>query len=74
MAFSPVLFYHIGTLWGGGEGLHLDQATPHTMDKPGAMSTQGKVSGLKPPSKIVRPSGVPTKTSPSSGKIILKYS
>ncbi|KAI4817077.1 hypothetical protein KUCAC02_009364 [Chaenocephalus aceratus] len=37
------------------------------MDKPGAMSTQGKVSGLKPPSKIVRPSGVPTKTSPSSG-------
>ncbi|XP_033978948.1 CAP-Gly domain-containing linker protein 1 isoform X3 [Trematomus bernacchii] len=37
------------------------------MEKPGAMSTQGKVSGLKPPSKIVRPSGVPTKTSPSSG-------
>ncbi|XP_054468651.1 CAP-Gly domain-containing linker protein 1 isoform X2 [Anoplopoma fimbria] len=37
------------------------------MDKPGAMSTPGKASGLKPPSKIVRPSGVPTKTSPSSG-------
>ncbi|KAM9338500.1 CAP-Gly domain-containing linker protein 1 [Symphorus nematophorus] len=31
------------------------------------MSTSGKVSGLKPPSKIVRPSGVPAKTSPSSG-------
>lgn len=37
------------------------------MDKQGAMSTPGKVSGLKPPSKIVRPSGVPAKTSPSSG-------
>ncbi|XP_031731009.1 CAP-Gly domain-containing linker protein 1 [Anarrhichthys ocellatus] len=37
------------------------------MDKQGAMSTPGKVSGLKPPSKIVRPSGVPSKTSPSSG-------
>uniref|UniRef100_A0A3Q3W6V3 CAP-Gly domain-containing protein n=1 Tax=Mola mola TaxID=94237 RepID=A0A3Q3W6V3_MOLML len=32
------------------------------------MSTPGKVSGLKPPNKIVRPSGVPSKTSPSSGK------
>ncbi|XP_070706675.1 CAP-Gly domain-containing linker protein 1 [Pempheris klunzingeri] len=31
------------------------------------MSTSGKVSGLKPPSKIIRPSGVPSKTSPSSG-------
>ncbi|XP_041826104.1 CAP-Gly domain-containing linker protein 1 isoform X2 [Melanotaenia boesemani] len=31
------------------------------------MSTSGKVSGLKPPSKIVRPSGVPSRTSPSSG-------
>ncbi|XP_059213456.1 CAP-Gly domain-containing linker protein 1 isoform X2 [Centropristis striata] len=31
------------------------------------MSTPGKVSGLKPPSRIVRPSGVPAKTSPSSG-------
>nr|XP_046230438.1 CAP-Gly domain-containing linker protein 1 isoform X2 [Scatophagus argus] len=37
------------------------------MDKQGAMSTSGKASGLKPPSKIVRPSGVPTKTSPSCG-------
>ncbi|XP_076613502.1 restin isoform X2 [Chaetodon auriga] len=37
------------------------------MDKQGAMSTPGKTSGLKPPSKIVRPSGVPSKTSPSSG-------
>ncbi|XP_040013040.1 CAP-Gly domain-containing linker protein 1 isoform X2 [Xiphias gladius] len=37
------------------------------MDKEGTMSTPGKVSGLKPPSKIVRPSGVPSKTSPSSG-------
>ncbi|XP_049460410.1 CAP-Gly domain-containing linker protein 1 isoform X1 [Epinephelus fuscoguttatus] len=37
------------------------------MEKQGAMSTPGKVSGLKPPSKIVRPSGVPSKTSPSSG-------
>ncbi|XP_042365701.1 CAP-Gly domain-containing linker protein 1 isoform X2 [Plectropomus leopardus] len=37
------------------------------MDKQGAMSTPGKVSGLKPPSKIVRPAGVPSKTSPSSG-------
>ncbi|TMS08545.1 CAP-Gly domain-containing linker protein 1 [Larimichthys crocea] len=37
------------------------------MDKQGTMSTPGKVSGLKPPSKISRPSGVPTKTSPSSG-------
>uniref|UniRef100_A0A3B4F5J0 CAP-Gly domain-containing protein n=1 Tax=Pundamilia nyererei TaxID=303518 RepID=A0A3B4F5J0_9CICH len=32
------------------------------------MSTSGKASGLKPPSKIVRPSGVPSRTSPSSGK------
>ncbi|XP_061589824.1 CAP-Gly domain-containing linker protein 1 isoform X2 [Cololabis saira] len=31
------------------------------------MSTQGKASGLKPPSKIVRPPGVPSRTSPSSG-------
>ncbi|XP_040053278.2 restin isoform X3 [Gasterosteus aculeatus] len=30
------------------------------------MSTSGKVSGLKPPSKIVRPSGGSSKTSPSS--------
>uniref|UniRef100_A0A1A7YW79 CAP-Gly domain-containing protein n=1 Tax=Iconisemion striatum TaxID=60296 RepID=A0A1A7YW79_9TELE len=30
------------------------------------MSTPGKASGLKPPSKIVRPSGVPSRTSPSS--------
>lgn len=37
------------------------------MDKQSAMTTPGKVSGLKPPSKIVRPSGVPTRTSPSSG-------
>ncbi|XP_068429858.1 CAP-Gly domain-containing linker protein 1 isoform X2 [Clinocottus analis] len=37
------------------------------MDKQGAMSTPGKVSGLKPPSKIVRTSGAPSKTSPSSG-------
>ncbi|XP_045922730.1 CAP-Gly domain-containing linker protein 1 isoform X2 [Micropterus dolomieu] len=37
------------------------------MDKQVAMSTPGKVSGIKPPSKIVRPSGVPSKTSPSSG-------
>ncbi|KAM9306782.1 CAP-Gly domain-containing linker protein 1 [Pholidichthys leucotaenia] len=37
------------------------------MDKQGAMSTTGKVSGLKPPSKIVRPSGVSARTSPSSG-------
>ncbi|XP_029300444.1 CAP-Gly domain-containing linker protein 1 isoform X2 [Cottoperca gobio] len=37
------------------------------MDKQGAMSTSGKISGLKPPSKIARPSGVPSKTSPSSG-------
>ncbi|GAA6223602.1 CAP-Gly domain-containing linker protein 1-like isoform X1 [Lates japonicus] len=37
------------------------------MEKQGAMSTSGKASGLKPPSKIVRPSGVPTRTSPSSG-------
>ncbi|CAI5667610.1 unnamed protein product [Oreochromis niloticus] len=31
------------------------------------MSTSGKASGLKPPSKIVRPSGVPSRTSPSLG-------
>ncbi|XP_037340175.2 CAP-Gly domain-containing linker protein 1 isoform X2 [Pungitius pungitius] len=31
------------------------------------MSTSGKVSGLKPPSKIIRPSGGSSKTSPSSG-------
>ncbi|KAM9735140.1 LOW QUALITY PROTEIN: CAP-Gly domain-containing linker protein 1 [Menidia menidia] len=31
------------------------------------MSTSSKASGLKPPSKIVRPSGVPPRTSPSSG-------
>lgn len=29
----------------------------------------GKSSGLKPPSKIARPSGAPPKTSPSSGKL-----
>uniref|UniRef100_A0A3Q3K1K7 CAP-Gly domain-containing protein n=1 Tax=Monopterus albus TaxID=43700 RepID=A0A3Q3K1K7_MONAL len=32
------------------------------------MSTPGKVSGLKPPSKIARPSGVPARMPPSSGK------
>ncbi|XP_031157116.1 CAP-Gly domain-containing linker protein 1 isoform X2 [Sander lucioperca] len=37
------------------------------MDKQGAMSTPGKASGLKPPSKIVRPSVAPSKTSPTSG-------
>lgn len=37
------------------------------MDKQGATSAPAKTSGLKPPSKIVRPSGAPTKTSPSSG-------
>ncbi|XP_075885691.1 CAP-Gly domain-containing linker protein 1 isoform X2 [Nelusetta ayraudi] len=37
------------------------------MDNQEAMSTPGKASGLKPPSKIARPSGVPTKTSPPSG-------
>ncbi|XP_040915093.1 CAP-Gly domain-containing linker protein 1 isoform X2 [Toxotes jaculatrix] len=37
------------------------------MEKQGTMSTPGKASGLKPPSKIVRPSGVPSRTSPSSG-------
>ncbi|XP_028274157.1 CAP-Gly domain-containing linker protein 1 isoform X2 [Parambassis ranga] len=37
------------------------------MDKQGAMTTPGKASGLKPPTKIARPSGVPTRTSPSSG-------
>ncbi|XP_034047326.1 CAP-Gly domain-containing linker protein 1 [Thalassophryne amazonica] len=36
------------------------------MDKQGAMST-GKVSGLKPPTKIVRSAGLPSRTSPSSG-------
>ncbi|XP_030598228.1 CAP-Gly domain-containing linker protein 1 isoform X3 [Archocentrus centrarchus] len=37
------------------------------MDKQGAVNTPAKASGLKPPSKIVRPSGVPARTSPSSG-------
>ncbi|KAG7498620.1 hypothetical protein JOB18_015329 [Solea senegalensis] len=37
------------------------------MEKQGAVSALGKVSGLKPPSKIVRPSVVPPRTSPSSG-------
>lgn len=37
------------------------------MDKHGATSAPAKTSGLKPPSKIVRPSGAPTRTSPSSG-------
>ncbi|XP_026211451.1 CAP-Gly domain-containing linker protein 1 isoform X2 [Anabas testudineus] len=37
------------------------------MDKQGDMSTPGKVSGLKPPSKIARPAGATVKTSPSSG-------
>ncbi|XP_015232280.1 PREDICTED: CAP-Gly domain-containing linker protein 1-like isoform X2 [Cyprinodon variegatus] len=37
------------------------------MDKQGPITTPGKASGLKPPSKIARPSGVPSKTSPSSG-------
>uniref|UniRef100_A0A3B5A2S7 CAP-Gly domain-containing protein n=1 Tax=Stegastes partitus TaxID=144197 RepID=A0A3B5A2S7_9TELE len=37
------------------------------MDKQGAVSAPAKTSGLKPPSKIVRPSVAPTRTSPSSG-------
>ncbi|XP_047228399.1 CAP-Gly domain-containing linker protein 1 isoform X2 [Girardinichthys multiradiatus] len=37
------------------------------MDKQGPITTPGKASGLKPPSKIARPSGVPSKTSPSFG-------
>ncbi|XP_068609022.1 CAP-Gly domain-containing linker protein 1 [Brachionichthys hirsutus] len=37
------------------------------MDKQGSMNPPGKVSGLKPPSKIVRPSGILSKTSPSPG-------
>ncbi|XP_012725066.3 CAP-Gly domain-containing linker protein 1 isoform X1 [Fundulus heteroclitus] len=37
------------------------------MDKQGATTTPGKASGIKPPSKIARPSGVPSRTSPSSG-------
>ncbi|XP_077354095.1 restin isoform X2 [Festucalex cinctus] len=37
------------------------------MDKAGAMSTAGKVSGLKPPTKIGRPPVVTIKTTPSSG-------
>ncbi|XP_019747863.1 CAP-Gly domain-containing linker protein 1 isoform X1 [Hippocampus comes] len=37
------------------------------MDKAGAMSTAGKVSGLKPPTKICRPPVVTMKTTPSSG-------
>ncbi|XP_043952615.1 CAP-Gly domain-containing linker protein 1 isoform X3 [Gambusia affinis] len=37
------------------------------MDKQGPVTTPGKSSGLKPPSKIARPSTVPTRTSPSSG-------
>ncbi|XP_054916596.1 CAP-Gly domain-containing linker protein 1-like [Poeciliopsis prolifica] len=37
------------------------------MDKQGPVTAPGKSSGLKPPTKIARPSAVPTKTSPSSG-------
>ncbi|XP_057675195.1 CAP-Gly domain-containing linker protein 1 isoform X2 [Corythoichthys intestinalis] len=37
------------------------------MDKGGAMSTAGKASGLKPPSKIGRPPAVAIRTTPSSG-------
>ncbi|KAK5606714.1 CAP-GLY domain-containing linker protein 1 [Crenichthys baileyi] len=37
------------------------------MDKQGPITTPGKASGLKPPSKIARPSGVPSKTSPPFG-------
>ncbi|XP_056874625.1 CAP-Gly domain-containing linker protein 1 isoform X2 [Takifugu flavidus] len=37
------------------------------MEKQGVTSGPGKASGLKPPSKIARPSGAPSKTSPSSG-------
>ncbi|KAM4720074.1 CAP-Gly domain-containing linker protein 1 isoform 2-T2 [Anableps anableps] len=37
------------------------------MDKQGPITIPGKASGIKPPSKIARPSGVPSKTSPSSG-------
>ncbi|KAF7646698.1 hypothetical protein LDENG_00183470, partial [Lucifuga dentata] len=57
---------------GGGEGLVPSEIWPNThsssspMDKQGATST-GKLSGLKPPTKIVRPAGAPTRTSPSSG-------
>lgn len=42
------------------------------MEKQGATSGPGKASGLKPPSKIARPSGAPSKTSPSSGKELLR--
>lgn len=60
--------------WGGPSPPPCSGQTPThtlsnlTMDKQGDMSTPGKVSGLKPPSKIARPAGVSTKTSPSSGK------
>ncbi|KAK7895495.1 hypothetical protein WMY93_020820 [Mugilogobius chulae] len=37
------------------------------MEKQEGTSATGKPSGLKPPSKIARPSGVPPRTSPSSG-------
>ncbi|XP_033845848.1 CAP-Gly domain-containing linker protein 1 isoform X2 [Periophthalmus magnuspinnatus] len=37
------------------------------MEKQEGTCATGKPSGLKPPSKIARPSGVPTRTSPSSG-------
>ncbi|CAG5867735.1 unnamed protein product, partial [Menidia menidia] len=58
---------HIGTVWGGGEGLVPPARSGRSpLDKQGAMSTSSKASGLKPPSKIVRPSGpVPPEKSPS---------
>ncbi|XP_055010121.1 CAP-Gly domain-containing linker protein 1 [Boleophthalmus pectinirostris] len=37
------------------------------MEKQEGTGATGKPSGLKPPSKIARPSGVPTRTLPSSG-------
>lgn len=69
---SSCLSYCDRVRWWGRPNPSSSIGPPPAMDKQGAMSTSGKASGLKPPSKIVRPSGVPSRTSPSSGKKLLK--
>ncbi|CAL9682365.1 unnamed protein product [Knipowitschia caucasica] len=43
------------------------RSDPYNMDKQEGTTASAKPSGIKPPSKIARPSGGATKTSPSSG-------
>lgn len=66
--------WHCGVYWGRPSPPPTYRPHPPVldMDNQGAVSTPGKASGLKPPSKIARPSGVPSKMSPPSGKELFK--